>query len=133
MFEQMKQLNELRKQGQKMKSEMEQIVVDVSEGDIQIMIQGGGTPAFERVKGYHFATCLNVNEGIVHGIPTSQKLKEGDILSVDLGTFYQGFNTDASWTVYIGDEQKTPRAKTKFLRAGEEALKKAIAEAREGN
>ena len=97
------------------------------------IIQGGGTPAFERVKGYHFATCLNVNEGIVHGIPTSQKLKEGDILSVDLGTFYQGFNTDASWTVYIGDEQKAPRAKTKFLRAGEEALKKAIAEAREGN
>ena len=40
MFEQMKQLNELRKQGQKMKSEMEQIVVDVSEGDIQIRIRG---------------------------------------------------------------------------------------------
>jgi methionyl aminopeptidase len=95
--------------------------------------RGGGTPAFERVKDYHFATCLNINEGIVHGIPTSRKLEEGDILSVDLGTFYQGFNTDASWTIYIGDRQKAPPAKLDFLQAGEEALTAAIAKARAGN
>jgi methionyl aminopeptidase len=97
------------------------------------ILRGGGTPAFERVEGYRFTTCLNLNEGIVHGIPTSRKLEEGDILSVDLGTFYQGLNTDASWTVYVGDKQKAPISKINFLKAGEEALTAAIAEARGGN
>jgi methionyl aminopeptidase len=96
------------------------------------ILRGGGTPAFERVKGYRFATCLNLNEGIVHGIPTSRKLEEGEILSVDLGTFYQGLNTDASWTVYVGDKQKAPASKINFLKAGEETLRAAIAEAQAG-
>lgn len=97
------------------------------------IIKGGGTPAFERVKDYRFATCLNVNEGIVHGIPTSRILEDGDILSVDLGTFYRGFNTDASWTVYIGDKRQATSDKVKFLETGEQALKEAIGEARVGN
>jgi len=97
------------------------------------IIRRGGSPAFQRVKGYKFATCLNVNEGIVHGIPTERELVEGDILSVDLGTFYQGFNTDASWTVYVGDKKKAPAAKINFLRAGEAALTDAISKARTGN
>ena len=89
-------------------------------------------PAFEMVEGYRFATCLNLNQGIVHGIPNSRKLVEGDILSVDLGTFYRGFNTDASWTVYVGDRQKAPGGKLRFLKAGEKTLAAAIAKAQAG-
>ena len=120
--------------------ELEKIAVDG-------IIRRGGSPAFQRVKGYKFATCLNVNEGIVHGIPTERKLMGGDILSVDLGTFYQGFNTDASWTVLVGPARRSLGAggesenqrtedwekKRRFLKAGEEALTAAITKARVGN
>ena len=110
--------------------ELEKIAVDG-------IIRRGGSPAFQRVKGYKFATCLNVNEGIVHGIPTERKLMGGDILSVDLGTFYQGFNTDASWTVLVGESENQItedwEKKRMFLKAGEEALTAAIAKARVGN
>lgn len=103
---------------------------EIAQGEIR---SPGGEPAFARVKGYRFATCLNVNEGVVHGIPTDRELEEGDLLSVDLGTFYRGFNTDASWTVYVGDRQRASAAKLKFLAAGERALEKAISAAVEGN
>lgn len=93
----------------------------------------GGSPAFQRVEGYKFATCLNVNEGIVHGIPTERKLEEGDLLSVDLGTYYREFNTDASWTVYVGDRRSAPAEKIRFIEAGEKALRLAIEQARVGN
>ena len=102
----------------------------VAAGEIR---DQGGEPAFARVKGYHFATCLNVNEGVVHGIPTDRKLVEGDILSVDLGTYYRGFNTDASWSIYVGDHQHAPAEKLKFLATGERALEKAVAAATIGN
>ncbi len=93
----------------------------------------GGSPAFQRVEGYKFATCLNVNEGIVHGIPTERKLVEGDLLSVDLGTYYKGFNTDASWTVYVGNREQASASKIKFLEAGERALDLSISQAQVGN
>ncbi|GMR19380.1 MAG: type I methionyl aminopeptidase [Patescibacteria group bacterium] len=94
----------------------------------------GGEPAFQRVRGYEFATCLNVNEGVVHGLPTGRKLAEGDLFSADLGTYYKGFNTDSSWTVRIGGPSAGSSAapQVEFLRSGEEALKKAIAQARVG-
>lgn len=93
----------------------------------------GASPAFKRVEGYQFATCLNVNEGIVHGIPTKRVLVDGDLLSVDFGVYYKGFNTDASWTVYVGDERNAPAKKLRLLRAGELALDRAIGQARAGN
>ncbi len=92
----------------------------------------GGEPAFRRVTGYDFSTCLNVNEGVVHGLPTNRKLAEGDLLSVDLGTYYRGFNTDSSWTVYVGDSKKASQEKIRFLEAGEQALKAAIDQAHVG-
>ncbi len=93
----------------------------------------GGTPAFQRVSGYRFATCLNVNEGVVHGIPTMRKLAAGDILSVDLGTYYRGFNTDAAWTVAVGGRRRASADRQRFLESGERALAQAIAQARAGN
>lgn len=65
-------------------------------------------------------------------MPTDRKLVEGELLSVDLGTFYKGFNTDSSWTVCVGDQKKAPKSKIEFLKVGERALKRAIAQARVG-
>lgn len=104
------------------------------------ILRAKGEPAFKRVPGYDFTTCLNLNEGVVHGLPTEKVLREGDILSVDLGTYFKGFNTDHAWSVCIGDPSTSLGAgkrkvgdKIKFLEAGERALKASIAACRIGN
>ena len=90
----------------------------------------GGVPSFKMVPGYSWATCININEGIVHGVPKKKIVfKKGDVVSVDLGLFYKGFHTDTSFTVGIkvGAEIKH------FLDTGKLALKKAIGRAYPGN
>ena len=84
----------------------------------------GATPSFQTVAEYRFATCLNVNEGVVHGVPDQYCLKEGDVFSVDLGTLYQGWHTDSAWTVVIGD--KASPETQKFLKTGELALEETL-------
>jgi methionyl aminopeptidase len=97
------------------------------------IFEAGGEPAFKRVPNYDFSTCLNLNEGVVHGLPSQRKLKEGDILTVDLGTFYKGLNTDVAWTVYVGQRNKAAGGVVHFLATGEKALSKALGQARAGN
>ena len=84
----------------------------------------GAEASFKKVPGYHWATCINVNEGLVHGIPNpSVVFKKGDLVSVDVGLFFKGFHTDTSISVGIAlsDDSK------KFLEVGKKALKEAIA------
>ncbi len=88
----------------------------------------GGKPAFKKVRGYSHATCINVNEGIVHGIPNSYKLKKGDLVSVDLGVLCKGYNSDQCWTVEV--ETNT---QGKFLQAGVDALNSALKQVKVGN
>ncbi|MFW6110041.1 MAG: type I methionyl aminopeptidase [Patescibacteria group bacterium] len=104
----------------------------------------GGEPGFKRVEGYSYATCINVNEGLVHGIPSREiTLQEGDLVSVDLGTFYKGFHTDAAWTTIsgqqtaIGDQSEVDQGaaddKKHFLETGQKALKGATQKCVAGN
>lgn len=96
----------------------------------------GGEPGFKKVSGYDFATCININAGLVHGIPSKDKiLREGDIVSVDLGVFYKGFHTDAAWTKAVPRQGLGIGAVEieKFLDAGKKALERAIGQCREGN
>lgn len=95
------------------------------------ILDAGGEPAFKRVPGYDFATCLNLNEGVVHGLPSERKLKEGDLLSIDLGTYFKGLNTDTSWTCPVGE--RTDQAKLRFVETGEKALWAAIEQCQIGN
>ncbi len=87
----------------------------------------GAEAAFARVPGYRWATCINLNEGIVHGIPNQRQFQKGDLVSLDMGAYYQGYNTDMaySWELETNRYQK-------FLQAGEEALNRAIKAARPG-
>lgn len=94
----------------------------------ELIKKQGGEASFKRVKNYHWTTCLNVNQGVVHGIPHQYRLKKGDLLSVDLGIFYQGFHTDMAWTVWVGEKKKNA-----FLEAGKRALKLATKAAKPGN
>lgn len=94
----------------------------------------GGTPSFKTVKGYTWATCLCVNEVVVHGVPTDYALKDGDVLTIDIGLVYKGFHTDTAWTKVIGvDSSANAEKKQIFLKAGQEALSRAIDLARVGN
>lgn len=81
----------------------------------------GATSSFKTVDNYPYTTCINVNKGIVHGMPNKYVIKEGDILSIDLGALYKGFHTDLSYTLEIGTSNETS-----FLDIGKRALNKAI-------
>lgn len=99
------------------------------------LISEKGEPWFKHVGDYKWATCLGPNEVVVHGIPNNYKLKEGDILGIDIGLLYKGYNSDMSWTVKLPGPkgQVSDDEKDIFLAIGEEALKKAIDQARVGN
>lgn len=96
----------------------------------RLIIRSGGKPSFKRVPGYKYATCINLNQGVVHGIPGSQKIKNGDFASVDIGFYYRGYHTDAATTVLVGKGSKQHQS---FLETGKIALKKAISKAKPGN
>ncbi len=58
----------------------------------------GGVPSFKGYKGYPFASCISVNDAVVHGFPVKTILKEGDMLSVDIGVYKNGFHGDSAYT-----------------------------------
>lgn len=89
----------------------------------------GGDLSYKSVPGYKYATCITVNEGVVHGIPTSKIFDKGDKVSVDLAVVYKGWHTDCAWSTTIGKDPK----KVHFLKLGEQALWDGIAEALDGN
>lgn len=87
----------------------------------------GGKPSFKMVKGYNWATCININQGVVHGVPGNYRLRNGDLVSVDIGMFCQGLHTDMARTVPVQTKKDI------FLKTGEKALKKAIKATKPGN
>jgi methionyl aminopeptidase len=95
----------------------------------QLMRDKGGEPVFLGYRGYKHATCISINEEIVHGIPGGRVVKEGDIVSVDVGVSYKGFCGDSAATFAVG--QISAKAE-KLLRVGRESLKAAIKQARAG-
>lgn len=105
------------------------VLMDIEKRANELINKSGGTASFAAVPGYTWATCLNVNEVVVHGIPTQYILKDGDILTIDIGFFYKGFHTDTAGTKIIGSSKKNEE----FLKTGKLALEKAIDVARIGN
>lgn len=100
----------------------------------ELIAATGGTASFKTVKGYKWATCLCVNEVVVHGIPTGYALRDGDVLTIDIGLLYGGFHTDTAWTKIVGTDASADRKKKEqFLAVGQKALSEAIALARIGN
>lgn len=120
----------------KILSEVEEVVkpgMSTLEVDSKIergILEFGGKPSFKMVPGYFWASCVGINDEVVHSIPRKNKtIKEGDLLKIDLGMFYKGFHTDLSWTRIVGEDSNN---KKEFLKTGEIALEKAIEEARPG-
>ena len=93
-----------------------------------------GWPSFKMVANYSWATCINVNDGVVHGIPNDYRLKEGDLVSLDVGMFYRGRHTDVARTFYLPTKkEERVGKKEEFLKAGRKALEEAVKAARPGN
>ncbi len=92
--------------------------------------KAGGKASFAMVPGYSWATCVNVNEGVVHGIPhKSVKFKKGDLVSVDVGMLFNGFHTDTSFSVGLEADKKL----NDFMKVGQKSLSNAIDKAQVGN
>jgi methionyl aminopeptidase len=105
---------------------------DMDQVAEQFIRDNGATPSF---KGYGnpafpFACCMSVNDAVVHGFPTKTELKEGDIVSVDVGAFKNGFHGDSAYTFAIGEI--TPEVK-QLLRVTKDSLYKGIEKATHGN
>lgn len=96
----------------------------------------GGGLSYKTVPGYKFATCITINEQVVHGIPTERKLVDGDLVSIDLAVEFRGWHTDCAWSILV-DKGFKDKEKMRFLKIGEQALwdgvGKAIAGSRLGD
>lgn len=115
---------------------IEAIKPGVSSMDIEDLVarlirQNNCKVSFSTVSGYDFATCININSGMVHGIPKKDLIfKPGDVVTVDTGLLYQNHHVDNAVTIQLNpQDDKT----TKFLDTGKQALKAAIKQARPGN
>lgn len=69
----------------------------------RVILDRGAEPNFKLVRGYHHATCISVNEQVVHGIPGDLVLQAGDIVSIDCGAQFQGWNGDSAITIVVPD------------------------------
>ncbi len=124
---------------------------DLDKLATQLIFDSGAKPAFLGHDNFPAALCVSVNEQIVHGLPSERKLKEGDIIGLDLGILYpvencqfcpmasgcssqrnsiQGFYTDMAITVGVG--KITPQA-AKLIQVSRDVLDKALAKIRPGN
>jgi len=95
----------------------------------QMIRKMGGTPSFKGYHGYPRSICTSVNEQVVHGIPGKRVLREGDILSVDVGAIYKGYQGDAAITLPIDNVSEEAR---RLMEATKGALEAGIAQARAG-
>ena len=86
-------------------------------------------PAFKGYRGYPASVCVSVNEEVVHGIPGSRRLQDGDLVSLDFGVRYDGYYGDSAFTLPVGEV--TPAAR-KLLEATRESLDAAIAQVKVG-
>jgi methionyl aminopeptidase len=89
----------------------------------------GALPAFKGYNGFPYTLCVSVNEQVVHGFPGERILKEGDIVSVDCGTFKDGFYGDSAYTFPIGDVSKEVM---QLMKRTKESLYKGIEMAVDG-
>ncbi len=88
------------------------------------------TPSFKGYGGFPGSACTSINDEVVHGIPSKQrKLKQGDILKVDIGAYYKGYHGDSAWTYPVGEISEEAK---NLLKATEEALFKGLEHAKSG-
>ena len=95
----------------------------------EFIIKNGGVPTCKGYEGYPTALCTSVNDTVVHGIPNNYKLKNGDIITIDMVIGYKGYQGDAAWTYKVGNIDDD---KKYLMEHTEKALYEGIKEVRPG-
>jgi len=131
---------EIMRQGGKILAEiMEELKKEVKPGVTtqhlnkvaeDLVFSWGAKPSFKGFEGFPAVLCTSINEEIVHAVPGKRKLKERDILSLDLGIRFEKFCTDMAITIPIGRIDKKTR---KLIKITKEALKIGIKQAKPGS
>jgi len=129
---------EIMRIGGKISSNALKIALDMADEGISLreidqevekfILKNNAKPSFKTVPGYQYSTCININDGLVHGIPNQYVIKRGDLVKIDLGVLYDGFHTDTSGTKEIGSNLES-----KFLEAGQICLDEAVKKCQIGN
>jgi len=94
-----------------------------------LILKHGAKPAFKGYEGFPYSLCASVNEVIVHGFPSKYVLKDGDLVGLDLGVLYKGYNTDMATTVAVGEVSFEAK---RLLMVAKKALKLGLKKARAG-
>jgi len=89
----------------------------------------GALPAFLGYEGYPACVCISTNDVVVHGIPTGAPLESGDLVSIDIGVTYQGWNADGAATFMVGEVDPEHR---RLVQATREALQAGIKQVQDG-
>ena len=96
----------------------------------KFILSKGALPSFKGYEGFPNATCISVNEEVVHGIPSARKLKNGDIVSIDIGANYKGYHGDSAWSYAVGDIDDD---KKYLMEHTKQALYEGIKQVKPGN
>ena len=70
------------------------------------ILSQGATPSFKNLYGFPGTICISINDEVVHGIPGKRKLKDGDIIKLDIGACYKGYHGDSAWSYVVGKPSK---------------------------
>jgi methionyl aminopeptidase len=95
----------------------------------QFLLDNKSLPSFKGYLDYPFASCISVNAAVVHGFPTNTEIREGDIISVDIGAYKNGFHGDSAYTFAVGP---IPDDVKKLLTVTKASLYKGIEKAVNG-
>ena len=90
----------------------------------------GAVPSFKNFKGYPYASCISVNDAVVHGFPNGRTLEDGDVISVDIGVYKNSYHGDSAYTFAIGNAKEEA---LKLMRVTRESLYKGIEKTIAGN
>ena len=96
----------------------------------EYILSRDATPSFKGYDGFPGTVCISINEDVVHGIPGNRKLKEGDIVTLDIGACYKGYHGDSAWTYAVG---KISDEKQKLMDVTKESLFKGLEQVKAGN
>ena len=96
----------------------------------KVIKENGATPSFKGLYDFPCAVCTSVNEVLVHGIPNNKALKDGDIISVDVGACFKGYHGDSAWSYAVG---KISKEANDLLKVTEEALYEGLKQVKPGN
>lgn len=95
----------------------------------EYILSRGATPSFKGYDGFPGSICTSINEEVVHGIPKNRKLKEGDIITLDIGACFKGYHGDSAWTYAVGEVSEE---KKKLMDVTKKSLFKGLEKVKAG-